>query len=112
MSDDETDLNAILEPGRVRGWVEGNVPEGPETTSAPERPSLSLPVRLMADGTLRLDKLRVFPRPRGIGIEWFDAAGYLVANGRPFSLPEGWSETDVDFVLDPQQHSVRVSPYL
>jgi len=97
---DETDANAILQPGRIRGWVENIVPEERETTRTTEPSSRKLAVRLVAGGALRSGMLRVFPRSDGSGVEWIrHVIDYSSRAGAGIQIPVADIDGDLDFVV-------------
>lgn len=108
----EPDANAILDPRRIREWMEGVRPVRPG--GARSRDKVSVAARLTVPAhSMKVQTLRVVPAKRHGGhVAWMDLAGYHVATSEGIALSPEWVPETTDFVLDVPSRTVTVSEYL
>lgn len=105
--------DAVLDPKRVAEWM--NI-RGEARSTAPEDqhlPQSEISVKLTDDfSRYRGAPLRVLPGTSEHLINWFDPAGFLLAQS---DIPENWHRlkaTETDFLLDPESTKVTWKPYI
>jgi superfamily II DNA/RNA helicase len=105
----EEDPNSLLDPRRIRDWVDSRTPPGEDVVGDRRLTipaDLSQPIR---DYLRR--RLTVAPIEIGEGIDWIDPAGYTVArSARPVNWPE--QPSSFEFELQVADSAVEGTAYL
>jgi superfamily II DNA/RNA helicase len=105
--------DAALEPMLVAEWMRRR--EEARSTAAEDQrlPQSEIPVELVEDFSGYTGaKLRVLPAMSEHRIEWFDPAGFLLAQSSIPNYWQGLKSTETDFVLDPLSSTVTWQHYL
>jgi hypothetical protein len=104
------DPNSVLDPRAIRDWVESL---GASGEARGQRHVADMQVTLLRDfGSMAGQPLRCLPVEADGRIQWFDVAGFLVAES---AKPEIWGESfadDFDFSLIAHEGKVVSSSYL
>lgn len=100
-----------LDPRAVRRWAESVFV--PVDAARAVRPPRTVKVTTLEDFSAEeRNRWPVLPWVSDKGVEWFDPAGYRLAQGGNSEEIQPLSVTDFDFVLNSQKNSVEVMPYL
>ncbi len=107
--EDDVDPNDMLDPRRIRDWVEEQRPPAPRRAPPSNivlRARLERPAR-----DYRARSLSVLPLVTDEGLSWIDPAGYTVARSR---LPDAWNDqtSGYRFELSVDDLVVTGEPYL
>jgi hypothetical protein len=106
---DDIEPNDILDPRRIREWVDGRIVRGERVPAAP---ALNVPVTLAREAAAYLNpEIHVMQYETGDFLNWIDPAGYLVGTSpRPRNWPV--DSGGYHFQLDVPRAVVRGVPYL